>query len=551
MTDFVALSTLVFAAECFFGASLILGAAWVLARHGSAAQRHAVWLGAFAAMLILPLAAYLVPPQIIVHMPAAPAVSAADLAAPVTVNAAAPAAPSFTLADMVTLLLAVWLIGVAAVSAKTIAGLVALYRLHRRSVPHIPDGIDGEKFRAVRWQLRLRTAPGNQGPVTYGFIRQTVLLPKVSVRWPRPRLEAVLLHEFAHVRRRDPLARFVALAACAFYWPNPFVWSAAAALKRDAEIAADDMVLESGVRPSCYAETLIGLARECEPAAFAAVSMSMAERSGLNERVKSLLAAARPRRGLSRMDMLKVGASCLAITAALVLARPCLAEAQDQVARPDSGKVVAENMVRHDRPVNRVEAANGDDDATANGDDDKDDEEPPLPSEPSMPAVPPVPAMPPVPPAPPAAAMPPAPLHANAPINHIENPGAAGDMHVIDDHGTLDRDQMRRAAKEAHAAYEQDKKQRKAEYRRAVEEAKASAREARAQSREEIRQAVAAAHEAARQAREINREKIRDALATAQAERVRALEQAKVVIEKELAKAHRDAEEAARHSSED
>jgi len=324
MTEFVALRSLVFAAECFFGATLFLALAWLLTRRGAASQRHLAWFGAFAAMLVLPVAALIVPPGFVLHMTAAPAPAMAETAA--MTAAVLPATPSYGVVEAVRLLSVLWLAGMAVVAARMLAGLAGLALLRRKSVPHIPDGIDGEKFRGPQWQLRLRTTPGNEGPVTWGVFTATVLLPKASVQWSRARLEAVLLHEFAHVRRRDSLARLVALLACAFYWPNPFVWTAARRLREEAEIAADDCVLEAGVRASSYAEELVGLAGEYGHVSFAGVAVSMAERSSLKMRVQSVLAAARARTGVNKMDVLKIAALGAAVLATLALVRPGLAE---------------------------------------------------------------------------------------------------------------------------------------------------------------------------------------------------------------------------------
>jgi len=73
-------------------------------------------------------------------------------------------------------------------------------------------------------------------------------------------LEAVLLHELAHVRRRDGVTQLLVEAVCAVYWFNPFVWASARTARAEAERAADNLVINSGVRPSTYAAALLELA---------------------------------------------------------------------------------------------------------------------------------------------------------------------------------------------------------------------------------------------------------------------------------------------------
>ena len=403
MNSLFVLRTLLLAGECFFAASLILALSLALARGKAAAQRHLVWTAAFAAMLLLPVLAALVQTQVVFELPAAPA---AAVAASVTA-APAPASHGIGAADVVRALAAVWLVGVVLILAKLAAGWIGLLLLQRRSVPHIPQGIDDRKFRdnAPRWELRIRTMPDQAGAMTWGVFKSTVLLPKSSVLWPRDRLEAVLLHEFAHVCRRDCLARLVALVACAFYWPNPFVWSAARLMRRDAEIAADDAVLGAGIRPSDYAEQLLNLAGPRTESA--GVSLSMADPSTLKARVQTVLNPGQSRSGVTKMDVLKVAALGLAATAAFALARPSLAEAQQpQIATPAAPAIA----VADDAAAPPIVPAPSDDSVRS--------APPPADAAPFAPPVPPVPAVPPVPPLPSVGAIPPLP-----PLPHIDSSG--------------------------------------------------------------------------------------------------------------------------------
>jgi hypothetical protein len=151
------------------------------------------------------------------------------------------------------------------------------------------------------------------------------LLPRNAVFWPRARLEAVLLHEMAHIRRHDSLAQMLSHFVCALYWPNPLVWLGARDMRREAEMAADDAVLTAGVRPSAYARELLQLASEFL-AAGPSTALPMAAPSALEARVKSVLAPTQQRSGVTKMDVLKISCAALLASSALVLARPSLAQ---------------------------------------------------------------------------------------------------------------------------------------------------------------------------------------------------------------------------------
>ncbi|GAA0567249.1 M56 family metallopeptidase [Rhizomicrobium electricum] len=397
------LNALLFALVAFAGSFVVLGAAWVAGRGRAAAVRHLIWTGAFAVLLALPLAALLLPSQMTFLLPAAP------VAADGPVVATAPAATGIDAADVVLALVALWFAGVLFHLGRLVVGGIGLIRLHRRSVAHIPHGIGEAPFRGLSWQLRLRTSPSSEaGPLTWGVLRPVVLLPKASVTWPRERLTSVLLHEAAHVRRKDCLCRLIAMAASALYWPNPLVWLAARAMRADAERAADDAVLTAGVKPTRYAEHLVGLAREFSGVSFA-MSLSMAERRMLNTRVEAILDPAQPRSGVTKMDVLKLGVAAVALTAGLALVRPSLAEepapAQKPAAAAPHQTPPTHKTIKHTGHIVHRGVV------VADVDDVQDPPDPPEPPDVNVPPEPPAPpaphmsAVPPVPPVPPVHAL--------------------------------------------------------------------------------------------------------------------------------------------------
>ncbi|EMI54811.1 M56 family metallopeptidase [Rhodopirellula sallentina] len=131
-------------------------------------------------------------------------------------------------------------------------------------------------------------------PCAAGIFRPVILLPTDCLTWREERLRSVLLHELAHVIRRDLLTQSLAEICRAVYWFNPFVWLAVARLHVEREQACDDHVLRAGVVASAYAETLLDVARDYRRP-HRAIGLAMARPNALQQRICSLLDATRSR----------------------------------------------------------------------------------------------------------------------------------------------------------------------------------------------------------------------------------------------------------------
>ena len=126
-------------------------------------------------------------------------------------------------------------------------------------------------------------------PAIAGIWRPVLLLPVDAIDWPVDVRHAVVLHELAHVVRRDAVSQLAGSLACALYWFVPPVWIAAhrAAILR--ERASDDVVLRAGVRPSTYANNLIDLVRQATGTDLESAALAMARPSRMRERVAAIL----------------------------------------------------------------------------------------------------------------------------------------------------------------------------------------------------------------------------------------------------------------------
>jgi beta-lactamase regulating signal transducer with metallopeptidase domain/HEAT repeat protein len=160
-------------------------------------------------------------------------------------------------------------------------------------------------------------------PVTCGLVRSAILLPADADDWPDERRHVVLLHELAHVKRRDCLTQMLAQIACALYWFNPLIWAAARQLRMERERACDDQVLDAGTKASDYADHLLDLARSFRAASCSSLAaVAIARRSQLEGRLLAILDPNLSRRGLNPFASLSVGLIVAVIVLPLAAIRP-------------------------------------------------------------------------------------------------------------------------------------------------------------------------------------------------------------------------------------
>ena len=161
-------------------------------------------------------------------------------------------------------------------------------------------------------------------PAACGVWRGTVFLPADALKWTTEQLRMVLLHEVAHLKRRDPGMQALGHLACALHWFNPLVWMLHRTWLREREMATDALVLSTGVAPRGYAMHLVDIAekfRDLMPRPLPSAAMAG---PGLEQRVRHILQyVPRPpggRRGMAVAILLT--AAGLVTAAATFLPRP-------------------------------------------------------------------------------------------------------------------------------------------------------------------------------------------------------------------------------------
>ena len=108
-------------------------------------------------------------------------------------------------------------------------------------------------YRGIGFSLSDRIA----GPVTIGFLRPLVLLPVgLLAQLPPDQVEAILLHEIAHVRRHDYLLNLLQRAILAFFFYHPALHMIGRWIDRERENACDDFVVYQTNNPRSLVRAL-------------------------------------------------------------------------------------------------------------------------------------------------------------------------------------------------------------------------------------------------------------------------------------------------------
>jgi beta-lactamase regulating signal transducer with metallopeptidase domain len=224
-----------------------------------------------------------------------------------------------------------WFVVAAALLVRAAASQLRARGIARRATQVESTAWDDAATQAAaQSRVEVRASSELDSPAVTGLLHPTIVIPREALDWPLERCRLVLVHELAHVRRRDVLAQAIADVACAIHWCNPLVWICARRLRIEREIAADDAVLAAGVRPSRYAEELVAVATSV-PTPSAA--LAMAERSSLETRVASILAAHLARAPLAARGTIAVVAAGAAIASAAACTSPQVSAPQS-VAEP-------------------------------------------------------------------------------------------------------------------------------------------------------------------------------------------------------------------------
>lgn len=185
----------------------------------------------------------------------------------------------------------VWATGVALFSTRLLLAAWNVRQLRRRDCRPMEIGADLVRrmglTRAVEFVESSRVAV----PAQIGALKPLVLVPVgMLTQLPAAQVEALLLHELAHIRRHDYLINLLQTVVETLLFYHPAVWWVSGVMRRERENCCDDLVVNVTGDRHGYASALLTLAES------RGVMMPAAAATGgdLKRRIERMLAP-RPR----------------------------------------------------------------------------------------------------------------------------------------------------------------------------------------------------------------------------------------------------------------
>ena len=181
-------------------------------------------------------------------------------------------------------------------------------------------------------ELKLRRAPvllvsGQRAmPMTWGIVHPAILLPLEAENWGTAKRRMVLLHELAHVKRRDGLTHLLGKLAWGLHWFNPLAWLGLRKMLAEREQACDDLVVNSGTKAPDYAQQVLEVASRFRTHRLtSAAAIAMARPSSLEGRLLAILDRRRNRKALTW-----TGVTAMVLLLAIVIVPVAMLKAADE-----------------------------------------------------------------------------------------------------------------------------------------------------------------------------------------------------------------------------
>jgi len=245
-----------------------------------------------------------------------------------------------------------WMIGVCAFCLLRLAGWISARKLRSRGVCGVSEFW---RNKLAELSARMRVSRPVQllesclvdVPLALGHLRPVILIPiGMLSALPVAQVEAILMHELAHIRRHDYLLNAAQRLIESFFFYHPATWWISSVIRNEREHCCDDVVVAMTGNAQEYAVVLAALERS----RISSLELALAATGGrLMKRIHRLL---NPTQSVNAL------APALAVAILLATAATSMAALRWDSAKQSStpAKIAAEAAARQSAPLAKVAA---------------------------------------------------------------------------------------------------------------------------------------------------------------------------------------------------
>ncbi len=158
-----------------------------------------------------------------------------------------------------------WLAGIAGLSLRALVGWYMVQSLKRLDTLAVPADLlqrchDLQRRLAVAWPVRFLLSRRIDVPMVVGWLKPVVLIPVSAVTGLAPaQLDALILHELAHIRRLDTITNLLLVAVETVLFYHPAVWWVGRQVRTEREHCCDDFAVSACGDAAVYVEAMTAL----------------------------------------------------------------------------------------------------------------------------------------------------------------------------------------------------------------------------------------------------------------------------------------------------
>ncbi|MEM6846208.1 MAG: M56 family metallopeptidase [Bacteroidota bacterium] len=231
-----------------------------------------------------------------------------------------------------------WVVGSVIFALRLVNGFTQTHRLRRYTQPISIDWQQRAKKLAkqlgISQAVSFAVTDRSSVPLTLGWIKPIILIPiSLLATMPADQLEAIFIHELAHIKRRDYLWNLIQSVAEVVLFYHPAYWYISSVLERERELACDHLTVAVTRQPRVYAQALLQIAAHANLVPLQSVAAT--GKRGLSDRIQQIIYPGRVQRSISILPFVLLLSLISLSLAAFSWYQPDFNRSEDNLTSPD------------------------------------------------------------------------------------------------------------------------------------------------------------------------------------------------------------------------